>query len=178
VVDTAETLSYRLAVEESVSAWDGIVVGGGHNGLTLAAYMARAGLRVLVLERNPWIGGGCTTDEPLLPGFRFNLHSNFYIGLDSAPFVSDLELWRYGFAYVEPPVQQGATLWDGTCIVIHKDVERTCASLARFSKRDAEAFRHLHATWAGTMRPLFTSLLYHRATAAASTGRRATTPPT
>jgi phytoene dehydrogenase-like protein len=136
-------------------------VGAGHNGLTLAAYMARAGLRVLVLERNAWIGGGCTTDEPVLPGFRFNLHSNFYIGLESAPFLRDLELWRHGFAYVEPPVQQGATFRDGSCIVIHKDVDRTCASLARFSRHDAEAFRHLHATWTEAMRPLFTSLLYH-----------------
>ena len=84
------------------------------------------------------IGGGCTTDEPIIPGFRFNLHSNFYIGLENAPFLRDLELWRFGFSYVEPPVQQGATFRDGTCIVIHKDVERTCASLARFSRHDAE----------------------------------------
>jgi len=121
----------------ATSAFDCIIIGAGHNGLTLAGYMVRAGLRPLVLERSPWIGGGCTTEEPVVPGFRFNLHSNFYIGLESAPFLRDLELWRSGFSYVEPPVQQGATFRDGTCIVIHKDVERTCASLARFSRHDA-----------------------------------------
>jgi phytoene dehydrogenase-like protein len=141
--------------------YDGIVIGAGHNGLTLAAYLARAGLSVLVLERNAWIGGGTTTDEPLLPGFRFNLHSNFYIGLDHAPFVRDLELHRFGFAYVVPPVQQAAAFRDGTAITIHQDVDRTCASLARFSRHDAEAFRYLNATWAGAMRPFFTSALFH-----------------
>ena len=144
-----------------MTVWDGIVVGAGHNGLTLAAYLARAGLSVLVLEKNAWIGGGTTTDEPLLPGYRFNLHSNFYIGLDHAPFLRDLELHRFGFAYVVPPVQQAAALRDGTAITVHQDVERTCASLGRFSRHDAEAFRHLHSTWAGQMRPFFTSVLYH-----------------
>lgn len=144
-----------------MTGYDGIVVGGGHNGLTLGAYMTRLGLRVAVLERNAWIGGGCTTDEPILPGFRHNLHANFYIGLENAPVLHDLELYRFGFAYIEPPVQQGVVFRDGTCLVIHKDVERTCASLARFSKHDAEAFRHLHALYAERMRPLFRSLLYH-----------------
>ena len=143
----------------ATSAFDCIIIGAGHNGLTLAGYMVLAGQRPLVLERNPWIGGGCATEEPVVPGFRFNLHSNFYIGLENAPFLRDLELWRFGFAYVQPPVQQGATFRDGTCIVIHRDVERTCASLARFSRHDADAFRHLHATWTESMRPLFTSLL-------------------
>ena len=93
-----------------MATYDGLIVGGGHNGLTLGAYMARAGLRVCVLERNPWIGGGTTTEESILPGFRLNLHSNFYIGFNTAPLVSDLELYRFGFSYVEPPVQQGVTL--------------------------------------------------------------------
>src|SRR3989442_12941118 len=113
--------------------FEGMVIGGGHNGLTLAAYMVLAGQRPLVLERNPWIGGGCPTDEPNIPGFRFNLHSNFYIGLENAPLVRDLELWRFGFSYVEPPGPQAATFPHGTCLVLHKGGARTCASLARFS---------------------------------------------
>ena len=141
--------------------FDGIVIGAGHNGLTLAAYLARAGLRVAVIERNQHIGGGCSTDTGPLPGFRLNLHANFYMGMNHCPLVTDLELYRYGFSYIEPPVQQGAAFRDGTCVVIHKDLDKTCASLARFSKQDAETFRALWHTYCVEMRPLLVSLLYN-----------------
>src|SRR6266571_4615923 len=141
--------------------FDGVVIGAGHNGLTLAAYLSRAGMKVAVLERNARAGGGCTTDEPALPGYRFNLHSNFFMGIRHSPLMRDLELHRYGFSYIEPLVQQGAAFRDGTCVVIHKDLDKTCASLARFSKRDAETFRELHHNYSVTMRPLFTSLAFN-----------------
>src|SRR5262245_61008290 len=124
--------------------FDGVVIGAGHNGLTLAAYLARAGLKIAVVERNPRIGGGCTTQEPVLPGYRFNLHSNFFLALRHSPLIRDLELSPFGFSYIEPPTQQGAAYRDGTCIAIHKDRDKTCASLARFSTGDAETFRELH----------------------------------
>ena len=57
--------------------FDGVVIGAGHNGLTTAAYLARAGMKIAVLERNTRIGGGCSTDTEHLPGFRLNLHANF-----------------------------------------------------------------------------------------------------
>ena len=144
-----------------MAGFDGIVVGAGHNGLTLAAYLSRAGLKVAVVERNREIGGGCTTRESALPGYRFNLHSNFFMGLRHAPLIDDLELYRFGFSTIEPPIQQCAAFRDGTCVVIHKDLERTCASLARFSARDAETFRDLHFLYAVKMRPLFTSLAFN-----------------
>jgi phytoene dehydrogenase-like protein len=143
-----------------MSSYDAVIIGAGHNGLTLAAYLARAGLKVAVVERNGRIGGGTSTDEPTLPGYRFNLHSNFFMGFRHAPLMRDLELYRFGYSYVEPPVQQGAAFRDGTCVVIHKDLAATCASLARFSRRDADTFRHLHHFF-GEMRPLLTSLLYN-----------------
>src|SRR5262245_26576643 len=141
-------------------SYDGIVIGAGHNGLTLAAYLSRAGLRIEVVEKNARFGGGTCTEEPSLPGYRFNLHSNFFIGFRHAPLMRDLELYRYGFAYVEPPVQQAAAFRDGSCVVIHKDLDATCLSLARFSKRDAESFRDLHHFYV-KLRPLLTSLLYN-----------------
>jgi phytoene dehydrogenase-like protein len=144
-----------------MQTYDGIIIGAGHNGLTLAAYLARAGLNVAVLERNPRIGGGCSTDEPVLPGYRFNLHSNFFMGFRHSPLIRDLELYRFGFSYVEPLVQQAAAFRDGTCVVLHKDLDKSCASLARFSKRDAETFRALHHLYAESMRPLFTSLAFN-----------------
>ncbi|MGP0094939.1 MAG: phytoene desaturase family protein [Xanthobacteraceae bacterium] len=141
--------------------YDCVVIGAGHNGLTLAAYLSRAGLSVAVLERNPRIGGGTSTEEPTLPGYRFNLHSNFFMGFRHAPLMRDLELYRFGFAYVEPLVQQAAAFRDGTCVVIHKDIAATCASLARFSKRDAVTFRELHELYGKQMRSLLVSLLYN-----------------
>ena len=144
-----------------MTTFDGVVIGAGHNGLTLAAYLARAGLRIAVLERNQRIGGGCSTDSDRLPGFRLNLHANFYMGMSHCPLIEDLELYRYGFSYIEPPVQQAAAFRDGTCVVIHKDLDKTCASLARFSKQDAETFRELWNTYCVEMRPLLASLLYN-----------------
>ena len=137
------------------------IIGAGHNGLTLAAYLTRAGLRIAVLERNPRIGGGASTEEPMLPGYKLNLHANFYMGIGLSPLLRDLELHRFGFSYIEPPVQQAAVFRDGTGIVVYKDLDQTCASLARFSKQDAETFRALWHTYCEEMRPLLVSLLYN-----------------
>jgi phytoene dehydrogenase-like protein len=62
-----------------MTAYDGIVIGAGHNGLTTAAYLTRAGLKVAVLERNNRIGGGTSTDAAILPGFRLNTHASFFM---------------------------------------------------------------------------------------------------
>src|SRR6478672_11753488 len=141
--------------------FDGVVIGAGHNGLALAAYLSRAGLRVAVLERNSRIGGGSSTEERILPGYRLNLHANFYMGIGFCPLLRDLELHRFGFSYIEPPVQQAAVFRDGTGIVVYKDLDRSCASLARFSRQDAETFRALWHTYCEEMRPLLVSLLYN-----------------
>ena len=85
-----------------MASYDGVVIGAGHNGLTLAAYLSRAGLRIAVLERNGAIGGGTSTQEPALPGHRFNLHANFFMGWSHAPLMRDLELARFGYAYIDP----------------------------------------------------------------------------
>jgi phytoene dehydrogenase-like protein len=144
-----------------MAIFDGVIIGGGHNGLTLGAYLTRAGLKVCVLEATAAIGGGCSTEQPTLPGFRFNLHSNFYISWANSPLTDDLDLGRFGFSTIEPPVQQGIAFRDGTALVINKDVEKTCASIAQFSKRDAETYHAMHQTFAIEMQPLFKSLMYN-----------------
>ena len=75
-----------------------------------------------MLERNPRIGCGCTTEATVFPDFRLNLHANFYMGMSHCLLIGDLELYRYGFSYIEPPVQQAAVFRDGTAIVIYKDL--------------------------------------------------------
>lgn len=159
-----------------MAMYDGIIIGAGHNSLTLAAYLARAGLRVAVLEKNERTGGGCTTVEPSLPGHRFNVHSNFYMGFKHSPLVRDLELQRFGFSYIEPSVQQAAVFRDGTGIVIHHDIEKTCQSLGHFSKRDADTFRDLYELYGVKMRPLLTSLLYNAPLTADELSDRVTGP--
>ena len=114
-----------------------------------------------MVERNARIGGGCTTDEPALPGYRFNLHSNFFMGFRHSPLIRDLELYRFGFSYIEPPVQQGAAFRDGTCVVIHKDLDKTCASLGRFSQARRRDVPRASSSLRETMRPLFTSLAFN-----------------
>jgi phytoene dehydrogenase-like protein len=144
-----------------MTSYDGLVIGAGHNGLTTAAYLSRAGLKIAVIERSERIGGGCSTEDRIAPGHKLNLHANFFMGLEFCPLLQDLELSRYGFSYIEPPVQQAAVFRDGTCIIVHKDIDLTCASLARFSRQDAATFRELWNTYCIEMRPLLVSLLYN-----------------
>ena len=84
---------------------DGIFVGGGHNSMVCAAYLAKAGQRVLVLEAAPHIGGGTTTDEVTLPGFRHNLHAYFVRWTPEYAVWNDLDLGRYGVNSIYPEVQ-------------------------------------------------------------------------
>ena len=98
----------HLMPHKMARKYDAIVIGGGHNGLITAAYLAKAGFKMLVIERNPEIGGGTTTDEVTLPGFRHNLHANFHFGCVDAPWFRDLELHRYGFSYILPRVMIAA----------------------------------------------------------------------
>jgi phytoene dehydrogenase-like protein len=123
--------------------YDAIVIGGGHNGLTAAAYLARAGLGVLVLERRETIGGCCVTEE-IAPGCRASTTS--YIASMLRPeVIRDLELGSHGLRMVpcEPALQ--VVLPGGVAIPWWTDNARTAAEIARFSKRDAESFLRIDA---------------------------------
>jgi phytoene dehydrogenase-like protein len=141
--------------------YDAIVIGAGHNGLTCAAYLARAGAEVLVVERENVVGGGTTTAEVTLPGFKHNLHANYFIGFDVSPIYTDLELERNGFRFLMPQVQQVYLFRDSRAVVVHEDPQKTAASMARFSQKDADTYLRLAELWGVRMRPLFTSLLHN-----------------
>ncbi|HJP13963.1 MAG TPA: NAD(P)/FAD-dependent oxidoreductase [Nitrospinota bacterium] len=141
--------------------YDGIMIGAGHNALVCAAYMARSSLKVGIFESEEEIGGGSSTLEYLLPGYRSNMHANFFIGLDDFPIMSDLDLGRYGFRWLTPPVQHAALFRDGSAIVLHRDPEKSAASIARFSEKDAKTFRELHQRYAVELGPLMRSFLFH-----------------
>ena len=79
---------------------DVVVVGAGHNALVCAAYLAKAGLRVTVLERRAVVGGAVVTEE-IVPGYRFDLGGSAHILIHHTPIVADLELERYGLDYLD-----------------------------------------------------------------------------
>ena len=127
--------------------YDVIIVGAGHNGLVCGAVLAREGLRVLVLEQNHRLGGGCTTDEVTLPGFKHDLYGSSHVWIHANPDFKQLqpELERFGLRYIwaEDHITGHPDL-DGPGIVIYRDVDKTCASIAQYSERDARRYREIY----------------------------------
>lgn len=123
--------------------FDAIIIGGGHNGQILSGYLRKAGLETLVLERRWEPGGGLDTEEVTVPGFYHNLHAFFLRYVPNLPWYKDLELDHYGARMIIPPVQAATPFSDGRCLVFHIEEERTIQNIARFSKKDADAYRDL-----------------------------------
>ena len=117
--------------------YDAIVVGGGHNGLTATAYLARAGLRVICLERRDVLGGACVTEE-LWPGARVS-RASYVVSMLQPKIVSDLRLADFGYRAI-PLDPAYVSLTDQGPIFFFNEVERTAASIAKQSRKDAEAY--------------------------------------
>ena len=131
-----------------MSDFDVIVVGAGHNGLATAAVLAKNGLRVLVLERHTRLGGACTTDEVTLPGFKHDLYGSSHVWIHVNPDFKEIiaELERdFGLTYIwaEDHIT-GHPMKEGPGIVVYRDVDKTCASIARYSERDARRYREIY----------------------------------
>jgi len=116
--------------------YDALIIGAGHNGLTCACYLARAGLRVRVLERRSVVGGAAVTEE-FHPGFR-NSTASYTVSLLHPTVIRDLRLAEHGLRIVERPVSNFLPLADASYLKIGPTLERTQAEVARFSVRDAE----------------------------------------
>lgn len=120
---------------------DVLVLGAGPNGLTCAAYLARAGARVVVVERNMESGGGLVTQE--VSGFKLNSHAIYMMLAELMPPYRDLDLADYGVSFVHPDVQ-AAFLFAGDSLVLYSDLSRSLESVQRLSPSDADAFRELY----------------------------------
>ncbi len=119
------------------TSYDAIIIGGGHNGLTCAAYLAKAGLRTLVLERRHLLGGAAVSEE-IVPGFTFSVFS-YVMSLLHPKVIRDLELTQFGLE-VLPATDLFCPLHGDDYIIFSDDMARTQAEFARFSKHDAEAY--------------------------------------
>jgi phytoene dehydrogenase-like protein len=143
-------------------SYDGIILGTGHNALVLQAYLCRAGLRVVSLDRAPVAGGGlATVENPRHRGFLHNTHSFFHRAATGMPWYRDLELERHGARYVEPELNVALILPDGRALEWWTDLERTVESFAEFSAKDAATLRR----WVAEFRPIVEGILIPEAQA-------------
>ncbi len=124
-------------------SWDAIIVGAGHNGLACAAYLARAGKRVLVLESRERIGGACTIEEPF-PGVRMSPCA-YLAGLLHPLIIEELGLVRRGFTWTPAVNGLFVPFLDGSSIQLWDDDEKCEAEVRRFSSNDVEGWKAMNA---------------------------------
>ena len=135
--------------------FDAVIIGGGHNGLVCAAYLARSGLSVCVLERRAVLGGAAVTEE-FHPGFR-NSTTSYTVSLLNPKVIRDLRLAQHGLVIVERPVANFLPLPDGRHLVVGGGLAATQSEVAKFSRRDADALPAYYAMLdrvAGVLRDL------------------------
>jgi beta-carotene ketolase (CrtO type) len=130
------------------NTYDAIVIGSGHNGLTCACYLAKAGMQVLVLEQYSSIGGMTNTEELTLPGFRSDSCAFGYQLANISPVPRELDLHRYGFELLHPEICFSHAFPDGTSVSVFRDIRRSYESIAHFSSRDADIYQLLCSRFA------------------------------
>jgi phytoene dehydrogenase-like protein len=127
--------------------WDVIVIGGGPNGLMTAAYLAKAGAKVVVVERRYEVGGGLATEEILFPGYYSNIHAIYHLMVDYMPAMKDFNLDRHALTWIKPNLQMAMVFGDGSSLLLTKMIEDTVDSIHKFSHKDAVAFGKQMRVW-------------------------------
>jgi len=152
-------------------SYDAVVIGGGHHGTIIAPYLAKAGMKVGVFERNDRLGGGAVTEDGPAPGFRMNFCANF-TRFYSHPAYKEFNLRDEGLEYVFPDTNEAIIFDDGTSYVAYaafpvvnpetgetklseENLKKTYDEIARFSEVDAETYLHLTELYKEKWRPAF-----------------------
>jgi len=143
--------------------WDVIIIGTGPNGLVAGSYLAKAGLKVLLLEKSYEAGGGLATEPVTLSNRRVlhNTHAIYMMMVDYAPPYKDLQLEElYDLKHVYPPLQFAMPFVDGSYLCLYTDVNKTCDSIAKFSKQDADTYREVYHKYKGWMEEFIAPATY------------------
>ncbi len=125
---------------------DILIIGAGHNALVCGGYLAKAGYKVMLIERRHKVGGAVVTEEHV-PGFKFDLGGSAHILIHHTPIVQDLELEKYGLHYIDIDPLFFAPFPDGTSITVWKDLDKTVESIAAVDPIDAENYRTFIEQW-------------------------------
>lgn len=136
--------------------YDVVVVGAGHNGLIIASYLAKAGVKVCVVEKNSFIGGATNSVECTLPGFKHDIGGIVHHIIRANPLLRNDELGLYskfGLKYVEPEMHTANIFPDGTTLTVFSSVDETCKQIAQYSEEDAVAYRKF-IDWCEPLLPL------------------------
>jgi len=142
------------------SEWDAVVIGAGPNGLITAAYLAKAGLRVALVERRYEIGGGLATEEILFPGYYSNIHAVYHMMVDFMPVLRDFDLSRHGLVWIKPNLQTSMVFEDGTSLLLTRMLEDTVDSIHKFSTKDAVTFGRVMRNWRKIAREVLAPATY------------------
>jgi len=129
------------------SEWDVIIIGAGPNGLIAGAYLAKAGVKVAVVERRYEVGGGLATEEILFPCYYSNMHAVYHMMVDYMPAIKDFNLDRHALVWIKPNAQTGMVFEDGSSLLLARMIEDTKDSISKFSLKDAVTFGKLMRTW-------------------------------
>lgn len=129
---------------------DVVVAGAGHNSLITAAYLAKAGYEVVVVDARSLPGGGAVTEEPMLPGYKIDTCSTGHTLIRANPLITDDEIGLiadHGLEYVDPDPVAHVVFPDGAQFTMWLDLEQTCTEIEKFSRADAAAYRRLLRDW-------------------------------
>jgi len=146
-----------------MAEYDVVVVGAGTNGLLAAAYLAKAGLNVCLVEKQPFVGGGALTREIGTPGFKHDVTSIGHLFIQPNPVIKNDELGllsKYGLKYIFPEVCTTVIFPDDRQLSLYyPGVDKTCAAIEEFSKKDAEAYQKFYE-WSSTILEMLLPFLY------------------